>query len=245
VFRYQADECLADAGGEISPAHLGIQGFSCYFQEIDERALVHIRWAPEATLATLWNESAIFRLHHNHIMFRSLLISIGSLTATALCAQFTATVKTSVTSVERASWQKWSNDQCSMNYPLGWTSEGSGINDRAASFQAPTDSTGLWKERVELYVKPAADMPLAQHAEAAQAEVTSLLSDSQVVSANLANETHIIEYTGSINGRSVRLKQEIVAKGDRVWILNYCAAADRYDDGLYMAEAMFSSLALK
>ena len=178
-------------------------------------------------------------------MLRNTLSTAALLSSGLLCAQYTATVKTTVTEVESSTWRKWSDAKCSVNYPSGWTSEGSGINDRAASFQAPVDGTDRTRDRVDLRVKPAGGRTISEIAKDAEAEISSMLTNAKVIGSTTADETHTLEYSGELNGRLLRVKQESHLKDGRAWILSFTADPDRFDDGLYVADAMFASFTMK
>ena len=182
---------------------------------------------------------------HVPTMMRNTLNAAALFTSGLLCAQYTATVKTTVTEVESSAWRKWSDANCSVNYPSGWTSEGSGINDRAASFQAPLDGTDRTRDRVDLHVKPTGGRTINEIAKDAESEITSTLTNAKVIGSNTTNDIHTLEYSGVLNGRLLRVKQESHVKNGRTWILSFTSDPERFDDALYLADAMFASFMVK
>lgn len=177
-------------------------------------------------------------------MKRSTLFTALLLTTVAATAQYTATVKSSVTKVENSAWRKWSDAASMMNYPSGWTSHGSGVNDRAASFQAPNLTDGP-RERVELFVKPAAGHTLQEAAAAAEADAANVLDKAKVVTSAANGDKHLIDLTGEEQGSPVRMRREIRVMNDRVWVLVYSAPPAQFEENLYLAEAMFASFKVK
>jgi len=55
----------------------------------------------------------------------------------------------------------------------------------------------------------------------------------------------MMELLGNFEGQPIRLKRELTLRGNKAWILTYMAAATRYEDALYLADAMFMSFAVK
>ncbi len=160
-------------------------------------------------------------------------------------AQYTATVKTSVTKSDLAGWRKWSNGVCTIDYPSSWSSEGTGPNDLTAAFTQPTDSTGRSGARVELHVKPAAGMGASKYAEHLREVATKHVKGAHFSDADVQDDACTLEYTGDIDGRAVRVKQQARIKEGQAWILSYIAEPSHFEDGLYLAEAMFASFTVK
>lgn len=162
-----------------------------------------------------------------------LALSIGT-----LChAQYTATVKTSVEKVETSAWKKWATADCTMNYPSGWTSEGAGVSERAACFQAAGDGTDATRDKVELFVRPADGKTLA--------EIAPPTGNITVTASESLKDRSMLEYTTEHNGRPLKVKQETRVQNGRVWTLVYSADPARYDDGLYLADAMMASFTVR
>ncbi len=178
-------------------------------------------------------------------MLRTLLVASILLLFFPLRAQYTATVKTSVTKSEISGWRKWSNGTCSINYPGNWASEGSGPNDLTAAFTSPTDSTNRPRERVEVFVKTAGGMSLADYAKRAEQEVGERVSDPKILGANITDDAHTLEYTGELNGHPVQVKQESWLKDGQLWVITFTALPVRYNEMLYVADAMFASFTVK
>lgn len=178
-------------------------------------------------------------------MLRTSCLSLALLTATGMVAQYTATVKTSVTKLESSPWSKWSDAVCSINYPAGWTSEGAAANDRMAAFQAPADSSGRWTERVELFRRAAGGAGIEAHGEQAAADVQGSFNAVKLLGSSLADDTHTIEFTAERNGRPLHVKQERRVLGDHLWVLSYMADPGFFDESLFMADAMFASFSVK
>lgn len=160
-------------------------------------------------------------------------------------AQYTATVKTSVVKSDVAGWRKWSNGVASIDYPSAWSSEGTGPNDLTASFTAPADSTGRSGIKVELHVKPAAGMSTAQYLEHMKERLAAHDRDAAVQDARTWDDGCSLEYTGEVEGRAVHVKQQARLKDEQAWILSFISEPARYDDQLYVAEAMFASFSVK
>jgi hypothetical protein len=167
----------------------------------------------------------------------------------ALCssaqAQYTATVKTSVTKSDLAGWRKWSNGVCTIDYPSSWSSEGTGPNDLTAAFTQPADSTGRSGARVELHVKPAAGLTADKYAEQLREVATKHVKNAQFNEPLSDEDSCTLEFTGELDGSAVRVKQQARIKDGQAWILSYTAAPSRFEDGLYLAEAMFASFSVK
>lgn len=172
------------------------------------------------------------------------LLLVVALCSTAR-AQYTATVKTSVTKSDLAGWRKWSNGVCSIDYPSAWSSEGTGPNDLTAAFTQPTDSTGRSGARVELHVKPSAGMAADKYVEHLHEVAARHVKEAQFAGSDVQEGSCTIEYTGDLEGRRVRVKQQARIKDGQAWILSYIAEPSRFEDGLYLAEAMFASFTLK
>jgi hypothetical protein len=178
-------------------------------------------------------------------MLRSLHLYQGLLIGPLLCAQYTATVKTSVTPVESPGWKKWSDKECVINYPSNWTDEGSLGTSAIATFFAPADSTGGFRERVLLTSLNASGKTMTELCAAMEAQNLLGFTDAQKTASETTADAATMELLGTIDGQPVRLKRELSLRGNKAWILTYVAAATRYEDALYLADAMFMSFAVK
>ena len=160
-------------------------------------------------------------------------------------AQYTATVKTSVVKSDVAGWRKWSNGVAAIDYPSAWASEGTGPNDLTAAFTAPTDSTGRSPVKVELHVRPAAGMNTAQYLEHMKERLAARDKRAAVQQGQSWENGCSLEFTSEVEGRPVRVKQQARIKDGQAWVLSFISDPARYDDQLYLAEAMFASFSVK
>lgn len=178
-------------------------------------------------------------------MLRSLHLYQGLLIAPLLCAQYTATVKTSVTAVESPGWKKWSDKECLINYPSNWTNEGSLGTSAITTFFAPADAAGAFRERVLLTSLDATGKAMADLLVAMEAQNVTGFTEARKTSVESDEDFATMELLGTFEGQPIRLKRELTLRGNKAWILTYMAAATRYDDALYLADAMFMSFAVK
>ena len=178
-------------------------------------------------------------------MLRSLHLYQGLLIAPLLCAQYTATVKTSVTAVESPGWKKWSDKECLINYPSNWTNEGSLGTSAITTFFAPADAAGAFRERVLLTSLVATGKAMADLLVAMEAQNVTGFTEARKTSVESDEDFATMELLGTFEGQPIRLKRELTLRGNKAWILTYMAAATRYDDALYLADAMFMSFAVK
>lgn len=178
-------------------------------------------------------------------MLRSFHLYPGLLIAPLLCAQYTATVKTSVTAVESPGWKKWSNKECVINYPSNWTDEGTLGTKAITTFFAPSDPAAGFRERVLLTELDATGKTMADLLAAMEAQNITGFTDARKTSSEATDDEASMELLGTFEGQPIRLKRELTLRGNKAWILTYMAAATRYDDALYLADAMFMSFAVK
>jgi hypothetical protein len=178
-------------------------------------------------------------------MPRSLPLPFALLLAGALSAQYTATVKTTVTKTESTDWKKWSDKECVINYPGTWTNEGSLGTGAIATFFAPPDPAGGFRERVALTSLDATGRTMEQLMAAMEAQNLLGYTDLTKTAAETGEGEGSMELLGTLDGQPVRLKRELTVHGNKAWILSYVASANRFDDALYLADAMFMSFAVK
>ena len=165
--------------------------------------------------------------------------------APLLCAQYTATVKTSVNAVENPEWKKWSNKECVLNYPSTWSNEGSLGTSALATFFAPADSAVAFRQRVLLTSLDATGQTMADLLAAMEAQNVTGFTDARKTDSEMTDNSATMELLGMMNGQPIRLKRELSLHGNTAWILTYMAATTRYEDALYLADAMFMSFAVK
>jgi len=178
-------------------------------------------------------------------MLRSLLLYQYVLVAPLLCAQYTATVKTSVSAAENPGWKKWSNKECVINYPSNWTDEGSLGTSAITTFFAPADPAGNFRERVLLTGLDATGKTMPDLVAAMEAQNVTGFTDAAKTSSEMTEDFATMELLGTFEGQPIRLKRELTLRGNKAWILTYMAAATRYEEALYLADAMFMSFAVK
>lgn len=178
-------------------------------------------------------------------MLRSLHLCPALLIVPLLCAQYTATVKTSVTAGENPGWKKWSDKECVINYPSNWTNEGALGTSALASFFAPPDSTGGFRKRVLLTSLDATGKSMSDLISAMEAQNITGFTDAQKTSSELTEDQATMELLGTFEGQPIRLKRELSLRGNKAWILTYMAGTTRFEDELYLADAMFMSFAVK
>lgn len=178
-------------------------------------------------------------------MLRSLHICPALLIAPLLCAQYTATVKTSVTATDSPGWKKWSNKECVINYPSNWTDEGSLGTSAITIFFAPADPSGAFRERVLLTSLDATGKSMPDLVAAMEAQNVTGFTDAAKTSSEVTEDFATMELLGTFEAQPIRLKRELTLRGDKAWILTYMAAATRYEEALYLADAMFMSFAVK
>ncbi len=178
-------------------------------------------------------------------MLRSSHLCIALAIAPFLCAQYTATVKTTVTKTESADWKKWSNKECLINYPSTWTNEGALGTDALAIFFAPSDATGGVRERVALSSLDATGKTMEQLMTEAESQNLMGYTELRKVTASIEGDQGVLELLGTLDGQPVKLKRELTLHGNKAWILGYVAPAAKFEDALYLADAMFMSFAVK
>jgi hypothetical protein len=178
-------------------------------------------------------------------MLRSFHLCPGLLIAPLLCAQYTATVKTSVTAVESPGWKKWSDKECVINYPANWTNEGSLGTSAITIFFAPADPAAAFRERVLLTSLDANGKTMADLLAAMEAQNVTGFTEARKTNEGSTENSATMELLGMFEGQPIRLKRELTLHGNKAWILTYMAAATRYEDALYLADAMFMSFAVK
>jgi hypothetical protein len=178
-------------------------------------------------------------------MIRSLHLYQALLIAPMLCAQYTATVKTTVTKTESSDWKKWSDKECVLNYPSTWTNEGALGTRALAIFFAPATANGEVRERVALSSLDATGKTMEQLM--AEVETLNLMGYSELrkVSSTVEGDQGIVELLGTLDGQPVKLKRELTLRGNKAWVLGYVAPASKFEDALYLADAMFMSFAVK
>lgn len=179
-------------------------------------------------------------------MLRSLHL-FPALAATALvCAQeYTATVKTTVTKQESADWQKWSDKECFLNYPATWTNEGALGGDALAIFFAPADAANGFRERMHLARIDATGKSVEQIRKGLESDDELGVAGMRDLASSNDDGKVTMEFSGTFDGRPVRVKRELIVRDGKAWVLSYIAAPERYQDGLYLADAMFLSFAVK
>ncbi len=178
-------------------------------------------------------------------MLRSFHLYQGLLIAPLVCAQYTATVKTSVTPVESPGWKKWSDKECLINYPANWTNEGTMGTKAVVIFFAPAGPGDDFRERVSLTSLDATGKTMEQLMNEMEAQNLMGYSDLKRTAASIEEDQGTLELTGTLDGQPVRLKRELSLRGNKAWILSYVAPASKFDDALYLADAMFMSFAVK
>jgi len=178
-------------------------------------------------------------------MLRTFHLYQGILIAPLLCAQYTATVKTSVNATENPGWKKWSDKECVINYPADWTDEGSLGTSALTTFFAPADPTGAFRERVLLTELDATGQTMPDLVAAMEAQNVTGFTDATKTSSEVTKDFATMELHGTFEGQPIRLKRELTLRGNKAWILTYMATATRYEDALYLADAMFMSFAVK
>lgn len=172
----------------------------------------------------------------------STVLAFGSL---HLCAQYTATVKTTVVKKESTEWRAWSDATCSMNFPTLWVAEGAGPNDRVARFHAPDLGDGGTPEQVEVFIRDAGSADLATAATALERTLREEDASVQISGSALDGDDHVIDHTGTVNGHPVQVHVRIRLHKGRLLVLKYSADPKHFADDLYLAEAMFASFAWK
>ena len=178
-------------------------------------------------------------------MLRSLHLYQGLLIAPLLCAQYTATVKTSVTATDSPGWKKWSDKECVINYPSNWTDEGSLGTPAITIFFAPADPDIPFRERVLLTSLDATGKSMTDLVAAMEAQNITGFTDAKKTASEMMEDSATMELLGMLDGQPIRLKRELSLRGNKAWILTYMAATTRFEDELYLADAMFMSFALK
>lgn len=178
-------------------------------------------------------------------MLRSFHLYQGLFIAPLLCAQYTATVKTSVNAVENPEWKKWSDKECVINYPSTWSNEGSLGTNALATFFAPPDSAGGFRQRVLLTSLDATGKSMPDLMAAMEAQNITGFTDAQKTGSEMSEHAATMELLGIWNGQPIRIKRELSVHGNKAWILTYMAATPRFEDALYLADAMFMSFAVK
>jgi hypothetical protein len=178
-------------------------------------------------------------------MLRSFHLFPGLLIAPLLCAQYTATVKTSVTATDSPGWKKWSNKECVINYPSNWTDEGSLGTSAITTFFAPADPNSAFRERVLLTSLDATGKTMTDLMTAMEAQNITGFTDARKTSSEMTEDSGTMELLGTFDGQPIRLKRELSLRGNKAWILTYMAATTRFEDALYLADAMFMSFAVK
>lgn len=167
------------------------------------------------------------------------------LVAPLLCAQYTATVKTTVSAVESPGWKKWSNKECVINYPSNWTDEGSLGTSAITTFFAPVDPNAVFRERVLLTSLDATGKTMTDLLAAMEAQNVTGFTEGRKIGVESGEDFAVMELLGNFGGQPIRLKRELTVRGNKAWILTYMAVATRYEDALYLADAMFMSFAVK
>lgn len=178
-------------------------------------------------------------------MARAFVLPPALLLVFTLSAQYTATVKTTVTKTETLGWKKWSDKECMINYPSSWTNEGSMGTGALAIFFAPSDTVGGVRERLKVMSIDAKGKTMDELMAAMEAQNSLGVADLKKVSSSVEGEKGYMELQGTLDGQPVKLKRELSLHGDKAWILSYVAPASRFDDALYLADAMFMSFAVK
>ncbi len=132
-----------------------------------------------------------------------------------------------------------------INYPGNWTNEGSLGTGAITTFFAPPDPASGFRERVTLTSLDATGRTMEQLM--ADMEAQNLLGYEGLTktASEVGEGTGSMELLGTVEGQPVRLKRELTVNGNKAWILSYVAAANRFDDALYLADAMFMSFAVK
>jgi hypothetical protein len=178
-------------------------------------------------------------------MFRTTVLFLAIGLGLATSAQYTATVKTSVVKLESAPWKKLSNEQFAINYPGDWLQEFGGLRDLSALFLSPVDSGTAQPDRVEVKVGASEGRTLATVAASGLAELGERLSDVRELHRTFEGEVEMREYEAHMAGVHMRIKRQYRVQGDRIYVLTYMAEPRHYEEGLYMADAMFASFTIK
>ncbi len=178
-------------------------------------------------------------------MLRYLHLSQALLITPLLFAQYTATVKTTVTKTEGSEWKKWSDKECLINYPSTWTNEGTMGTKALAIFFAPADPNGGVRERMAVSSLDATGKTMEQLMTEMEAQNLMGYSELKKTSSSIDGEQGLLELLGTLDGQPVRLKRELTLHGNKAWILSYVAPASKFEDALYLADAMFMSFAVK
>ena len=178
-------------------------------------------------------------------MLRLLLLFPALLLAALLSAQYTATVKTTVTPMDSPAWKKWSDKECLINYPANWTNEGALGTAALATFFAPPDSASDFRKRVLLTSMDATGKTMPDLLAAMEAQNVTGFTDGHKTSSEATEDFATMELLGTYQGQPIRLKRELTVRGNKAWILTYVASATRYEDTLYLADAMFMSFDVK
>ena len=173
------------------------------------------------------------------------ILPFALLMSGALSAQYTATVKTTVTKTENADWKKWSDKECVINFPGHWTNEGSMGTGALVIFFAPPDPDGGFRERVLITTMDAKGKTVAELAATLEADAPLGMTSPQKMTSEVTDDAASVELSGTIDGQPVRVKRELSLRGEKAWVLTYIAPPARYDDALYLADAMFMSFAVK
>ena len=132
-----------------------------------------------------------------------------------------------------------------INYPSNWTDEGSLGTSAITTFFAPADAAAPFRERVLLTGLDAAGKTMDELLAAMEAQNVTGFTDARKTSVASDGDVATMELLGTFEGQPIRLKRELTKRGDKAWILTYMAAATRFDDALYLADAMFMSFAVK
>lgn len=178
-------------------------------------------------------------------MLRPTLLLSTLFASAVLCAQYTATVKTSVTAVASPGWKKWSNKECVINYPADWTDEGALGTSAITIFFSPNQAEGAFRERVLLTSLDATGKSMTDLLAAMEAQNITGFTDARTTSSETHDDGATIEMLGQFEGQPIRIKRELTLHGNKAWILSYMASDTRFDDALYLADAMFMSFAVK
>ncbi|HNK42702.1 MAG TPA: hypothetical protein PL002_16060 [Flavobacteriales bacterium] len=174
-----------------------------------------------------------------------LLLPTVAIVLSASAQEYTATVKTAVDRPENATWKKWSDKECAINYPTKWTNEGTMGAGALAVFFAPQDAASGFRERVHLARVEVDGRTPEQIRKSMESDDELGVTDMRDLASSAEGDKVTMEFTGTFDGQPVRVKRALIVRNDKAWVLSYLAAPDHFEEKLYLADAMLQSFETK